>query len=237
MATPRPLHLCSTWLAQIKSTLFSVLLARTGQPPHALWAAHAASALIKLCSPLVRALPLTCLLLRGHTTVPVGGQCPRRRADAVVGARSVHALAVFTVGRVLALVHVCREDRGSVRTSGLSPLPPLTVWLSLTCYRDCHTLLLVVIWSPGVVAVAVEGAFGVDAVAVGAQGLVVAFVHICKQREGGGKKIRGYYRTAPPTGQCPDIGFINKTKQNEKRAAVAACSPTTQTQFFIIIIS
>ena len=48
----------------------------------------------------------------------------------------------------------------------------------LTCYYCHHTLPLVGIWSPGTLTVAVEGALGVDAVAVGAQRLVVAFVHI-----------------------------------------------------------
>lgn len=100
-------------------------------PACAAWrAANAASPRIKRCFPnrclcespvLFRALPLTCLLLRGHATVTVSGQRPWRRADAVVGARCVHTLAVLTIGWVLALVHVCREDRGSIKTLGLPP--------------------------------------------------------------------------------------------------------------------
>ena len=54
---------------------------------------------------------LTSLLLRGHAAVTVDGQGPGRRADAVVRARSVHAVAVLTVERVLALIHVCGAQR------------------------------------------------------------------------------------------------------------------------------
>lgn len=50
--------------------------------------------------------------------------------------------------------------------------------ISPTCYHCHHALLLVGVWGPGPVAVAVEGPFGVDALPVGAQGLFVAFVHI-----------------------------------------------------------
>lgn len=198
-------------------------------PACAAWCvANAASPRTKRCFPnrclcgspmLFRALPLTCLLLRGHATVTVSGQRPWRWADAVVGAWRVHTLAVLTVGWVLTLVHICREDKGSFKTLGLSrppspltpshntpPGPPIWYQLSLTCYRDHHTLLLVVVRSPGVVAVAVEGAFRVDAVAVGAQRLVVAFVHIWQR--GGWKMIRGPCRTAPPSGLCQDFGCI-----------------------------
>lgn len=50
----------------------------------------------------------------------------------------------------------------------------------LTCYC-CHlTPLLVNVWSPGTVTVAVEGAFGVDALTVSTHRLIVAFVHICR---------------------------------------------------------
>lgn len=54
---------------------------------------------------------LTSLLLRSHTTVPVGGQRPGRRADAVVRPRGVHTVAVLTVGWVLTLVDVWRTKR------------------------------------------------------------------------------------------------------------------------------
>lgn len=50
--------------------------------------------------------------------------------------------------------------------------------LSLTYYCCQHTLLLVAVGDERLVAVAKEGPFGVDAVAVGAQRLIVAFVHI-----------------------------------------------------------
>ena len=48
----------------------------------------------------------------------------------------------------------------------------------LTCYCRHHTLLLVGIWSPGPLTIAVEGPFGVDALTMSAQRLVVAFIHI-----------------------------------------------------------
>lgn len=53
---------------------------------------------------------------------------------------------------------------------------------SLTCYCRHHTLLLVGVWSPGPVTGAVEGPFGVDALTIGAQRLIVAFIHICGGR-------------------------------------------------------
>lgn len=58
-------------------------------------------------------------------------------------------------------------------------------FVSPTYYCCQHTLLLVGVWDPRRVAVAQEGAFSVDAVAVGAQRLIVALVHIC----GSGEKV------------------------------------------------
>lgn len=47
-----------------------------------------------------------------------------------------------------------------------------------TYYRRQNTLLFAGVRDPRLVTVAQEGAFGVDAVAVGAQRLIVALVHI-----------------------------------------------------------
>lgn len=47
-----------------------------------------------------------------------------------------------------------------------------------TCYCCHHTLLLVGVWSPGPVTVAVEGSFSVDALTISTKRLIVAFVHI-----------------------------------------------------------
>lgn len=92
------------------------------------------------------------LLLRGHTAVAVRGQGPGQGADAVVGAWRVHTLTILTVGRVQAFIQVC------------------------CCFND--TFLLVGVRSPGQVAVAVERAVSVNAVAVGTERLIVAFIHI-----------------------------------------------------------
>lgn len=92
------------------------------------------------------------LLLRSHTTVPVSSQRPGWRADAVVRPWRVHTEAILTVLWILTLVYICN------------------------CHH--HTLLLVVVWGPGSVTVAVEGAFGVDALTVSTQRFIVAFVHI-----------------------------------------------------------
>ena len=127
---------------------------------------------------------LTSLLLGGHTAVTVGGQHPGRRADAVVRPWSVHTVAVLTVGRVLTLIYICRTT-GFTHTSGRFAssgyMDALGTHL-LTCYC-CHlTPLLVNVRSPGTVTVAVEGAFGVDALTVSTHRLIVAFVHICRWR-------------------------------------------------------
>lgn len=61
--------------------------------------------------------PPTSLLFGGHAAVPVRGQGPGRRADAVVGAGRVHAVAVLAVGRVLALVYIC--GAAQVQSRGL----------------------------------------------------------------------------------------------------------------------
>lgn len=78
--------------------------------------------------------PLTSLLLRSHAAVSVSGQGPRRSADAVVGARCVHAAAVLAVGRVLALIHTCGaaevQSRGLILRSdpgSVDPHPPIIV--------------------------------------------------------------------------------------------------------------
>ena len=127
---------------------------------------------------------LTSLLLRSHTAVTVGGQHPGRRADAVVRPWSVHTVAVLTVGRVLALIHICGTT-GFTRISRYFSLSSYMDALRthlLTCYC-CHlTPLLVNVWSPGTVTVAVEGAFSVDALTVSTHGLIVALVHIWRWR-------------------------------------------------------
>lgn len=84
-------------------------------------------------------------------------------------------MAVLAVGRVLALVHVCGAAELQSRGTEGHVLGQL---VSLTCHCRQHTLLLVAVGDPRLVTVAKEGSFGVDAMAVGAQRLVVAFVHI-----------------------------------------------------------
>lgn len=74
------------------------------------------------------------------------------------------------------------SSRGTIQGQFISP----------TYYCSQHTLLLVGVWDPRRVAVAQEGALGVDAVAVGAQRLVVALVHIC----GSGEKVDSHNQEA-----------------------------------------
>lgn len=97
------------------------------------------------------------LLLRSHTTVAVSGQGPGWRADAVIGARGVHAAAIFTVFWVLTLIHICY------------------------CYH--YALFPVGVWDPGLIAVAVEGPFSVDAPAISTHRLIMTFVHINALKE------------------------------------------------------
>lgn len=92
------------------------------------------------------------LLLGSHTAVAVGGQGPGQRADAVVRARGVHTLAIFTVGRIQAFIQICY------------------------CFND--TFFLVGIRSPGQVAVTKERAISVNTAAVGTNRLIMAFIHI-----------------------------------------------------------
>lgn len=120
----------------------------------------------------------TGLLFRSHAAVSVSGQGPRRCTDAVVGARCVHAVAVLAVGRVLALIYVCGAAQVQSRGHLLA-----AQFISLTYYCCQHTLLLAGVRDPWLVTGAEEGSFSVDAVAVGAQRLVVAFVHIWGSRK------------------------------------------------------
>lgn len=77
------------------------------------------------------------------------------------------------------------RTRSRLWSSGASAqrehLPGRLVSLTYDCRQ--HTLLLVAVGDERLVAVAKEGALGVDAVAVGAQRLVVAFVHIWGSRK------------------------------------------------------
>lgn len=89
-------------------------------------------------------------------------------------------MAVLTVGWVLTLIHICTSEKVN---SAFKRIPPVATSVgedagSLTCHYRHHTLLLVGVWSPGPLAVAVEGSFGVDALTVSTQRFVVAFVHI-----------------------------------------------------------
>lgn len=133
-----------------------------------------------------RASTLTSLLFRSHTAVSVCGQGPGRWADAVVRARSVHTVAILTVGCVLALIYIYRAQRLTLKGLLLAWINPVPV-ISHTCYRYQHTLLLVGVRSPRLVTVAEVGAISVDTVAVSAQRLIVAFVHIwgsrCKEHQ------------------------------------------------------
>lgn len=124
---------------------------------------------------------LTRLLLRSHTTVTVDSEDPGWRAGAVVRPRGVHTVAILTVVWVLTLIHICTAKRFIPDKSSGS-------WIHTFRFHDdslltghCryHTLLFVGVRSPRLVTLAEEGAFGVDALAVGAQRLIVAFVHIC----------------------------------------------------------
>lgn len=82
-------------------------------------------------------------------------------------------MAILAVGQVLALIYVC----GAAEVQARGHLPAAH-FIPLTC--DCcqHTLLLVGVRDPWLVTVAEEGSFSVDAVAVGAQRLIVAFIHV-----------------------------------------------------------
>lgn len=71
---------------------------------------HTAALLLLIIAPLNWSA-LTSLFLWSHTAVAVIGQGPGWRADAVVGPQSVYTVAVFTVGWVLALIHVCTTKR------------------------------------------------------------------------------------------------------------------------------
>lgn len=82
-------------------------------------------------------------------------------------------MAVLAVGRVLALIYVCGAAEAQARGHLLAGR-----FISLTYYRCQHALLLVGVGDPRLGTAAEEGSFRVDAVAVGAQRLVVAFVHI-----------------------------------------------------------
>lgn len=94
-------------------------LTHTKLPPQ-VHTANATPGINRCCQPLpykssspflCRVLALTSELLWGHTTVTVSGQSPGWRADAVVGPWGVDALAVLTVGWVLALVYIWKETK------------------------------------------------------------------------------------------------------------------------------
>lgn len=129
-----------------------------------------------------RVRALTGLLFRSHATVTVSGQGPGRITDAVVRPWSVHTSAVLTVGWVLTLVYICGTHWFTHSSGPLQSLDKHSIRcrreLRLTCYHCHYTVLLVGVWSPGMVTVAVEGPISVDALTISAHGLVVTFVDI-----------------------------------------------------------